>query len=107
MYGDGAKGRSLKYAGDAIDFLLEHHLDAINHLDFTTIVLPKLFVAILLLLDCIEQIDRSTPAIKKLWDNVKNPQIQKAYCSFVVTCQLDKLLEKSGYICGGKRMLKI
>ena len=103
----GRKDESLKYAGDAIDFLLEHHLDAINHLDFTTIVLPKLFVAILLLLDCIEQIDRSTPAIKKLWDNVKNPQIQKAYCSFVVTCQLDKLLEKSGYICGGKRMLKI
>lgn len=98
---------ALKYASDAVDFLLEHHLDSIDHMDILSPVLPKMFVGILFLLDCLEQLDRQGPAIEKLLHSIANPDIHTAYCRYVVHHQLDDFLKDSGYICGGKRMLKI
>jgi len=100
---------ALKYAGDAAEFLLEYHLDSINHIDVSASAapLPKLFVGILLLLDCIERLNKKSPAIEKLLRSVTNKEIHEAYRQYVVPHTLDNLLKGSGYICGGKRMLKV
>lgn len=98
---------ALKYANDAINFLLEHHLDSINHMNISVSVLPKLFVGILLLLGCLEQLDGESQAIEKLLHSIDNSDVHTAYHRYVVPHQLDDLLKGSGYICGGKFMLKV
>lgn len=98
---------ALLYAEKAVNFLLNHHLDSIHTLELSTPVLPKLFVGILLLLDCIQEIDSNDPAIDKLLRCGDNAEVQNAYERYVTTHQLNELLENSGYVYEGKRMLKI
>lgn len=98
---------ALKYTNDAIDVLLQYHMDSINHFDLSTPILPKMFVGILFLMDCMEQIDHSSSMTKKLLRRIKSPDVHTAYQDYVLPGRLDELLAESGYICGGKHVLKV
>jgi len=98
---------ALEYANDAIGVLLQYHMDSINHFDLTAPVLPKMFVGILLLLDCLEQIDHGNSVITQLLSQVKSPDVHTAYQDYVVPGRLNELLADSGYICGGRCVLKV
>lgn len=101
------KSEAMKYANDAIDILLRYHTDSISHFDLSTPVLPKMFVGILLLLNCLEQIDHSSSTSEQFLSQITSSEVHTAYQDYVLPGHLDELLEGSGYICGGKRMLKV
>lgn len=98
---------ALKYANDAIEVLLRYHMDSINHFDLSTPVLPKMFVGVLFLMDSMQQIDHSSSMIKQLLSQIKSPDVHAVYQNYVLPGRLDELLAESGYICGGKRVLKV
>lgn len=101
------KSEAMKYANDAIEILLRYHTDSISHFALSTPVLPKMFVGILLLLDCLEQIDHSSSTSEQFLSQITSPEVHTAYQDYVLPGHLDELLAGSGYICGGKRMLKV
>lgn len=101
------KSEAMKYANDAIEILLRYHTDSISHFDLSTPVLPKMFVGILLLLDCLEQIDHSGSTSEQFLSQITSSEVHTAYQDYVLSGHLDELLTGSGYICGGKRMLKV
>ena len=101
------KSEAMKYANDAIEILLRYHTDSISHFDLSTPVLPKMFVGILLLLDCLEQIDHSSSTSEQFLSQITSSEVHTAYQDYVLPGYLDELLAGSGYICGGKRMLKV
>lgn len=103
----GRKPEALKYANDAIGVLLQYHIDSISHFDLSAPVLPKMFVGVLLLLDCLEQISHSSSAAEQFLSQITCPDVHTAYRDYVLPDRLDELLAESGYICGGKRVLKV
>lgn len=98
---------ALKYANDAIEFLLRYHMDSINHFDLSTPVLPKMFVGVLFLMDGLNQIDHSSSMTERFLSQIKNPDVCMAYQNYVLPGRLNELLAGSDYICGGKRVLKV
>ncbi len=101
------KSEAMKHANGAIEILLRYHTDSISHFDLSTPVLPKMFVGILFLLDCLEQIDHSRSTSEQFLSQITSSEVHTAYQDYVLPGHLDELLAGSGYICGGKRMLKV
>lgn len=58
-------------------------------------------------MDSMEQIDHSNSMTKQLLNQIKSPDVHAAYQNYVLPGRLDELLAESGYICGGKRVLKV
>ena len=98
---------ALKYTNDTIEVLLRYHMDSINHFDLSAPILPKMFVGILFLMDCLQQIDHNNSMTEQLLRQIKSPDVYAAYREYILPGRLDELLAESGYICGGKRVLKV
>lgn len=103
----GLVGEALAYADDAIEFLLQYHRNNILHMDASSHPLPKIYVGLLLLLECLYSADETGASAKMLLDKIDLAILRDAYEQYIVPHQLDVLLDNSGYICGGKRMLKV
>lgn len=101
------KEKALIYATDAAEFLLKYHLDNINHLEIHDTAIPKMYAAILILLDHFEQLDNSAAVQKKLLREITLPNLQQDYLNYVRQNKLDGLLNGSGYLICGRRMIKI
>lgn len=98
---------ALSYTNIASDFLLRFHLEAINHLDMPSDLLPKIYVGVLLLLDHYERLSVDAPLKKVLLEKITLPSLHRAYSTYVETNQLNNLLEGTGYLFEGKCILKV
>lgn len=103
----GREDEAIAYAIEAAHFLLEYHLENINHLDLSFGVMPKFYVGVLILLDHFVRINQGLEIRDELLEKITLPNILHAYNDYIIPDRLDKLLEGTGYLCGGKRMLKI
>jgi len=101
------KPEALAYTNSATKFLLQYHLDAINRLDMSMDMLPKIYVGVLILLDNYERLDEKSSLKNELLEKINLPALNHSYSTFVKTNRLDELLEGTGYLCEKKRVLKI
>ena len=101
------KEETLIYATAAAEFFLQYHLDNINHLEIHGTAIPKMYAAILILLDHFERLDNSSAIQKKLLGEITLPDLQRDYFNYVRQNKLDELLYRSGYLICGRRMIKI
>lgn len=103
----GRRSEALSYTNIAADFVLKFHLASINHLDMSTDVLPKIFVGVLILLDHYEHLCIDASLKKELLEKIDLSELHDAYINFVQPGRLDSLLDGTGYIVDGKRIIKV
>lgn len=103
----GQKDEAIAHATKAARFLLDYHLESINHLDLSSGSIPKFYVGILILLDHFVRFNEGLEIRDELLEKITSPSIILAYKKYIIPNRLDELLEGTIYICGGKRMLKV
>lgn len=103
----GKNIEALEYTNCASEFLLQFHLNSINHLDMSSDLLPKLYVGVLILLDHYEHLNTDAPLKMDLLKKITLPELHYAYNTYVKTNRLSALLRETGYLFEGKYILKV
>lgn len=102
----GKKEEAIAYCIEAADFLLKYHLENINHLKLNEPILPKMYVGVLFLLDyCFHTAQKQL--IETLLAKIELSGLKQTFQNYIITGRLNDYLRDSGYICRGKRILKI
>lgn len=103
----GRTEEALFYTCKASEFLLQYHLDNINHLEPKAKGIPKIYVALLILLDHFERLDNTSPVKERLLHEITLPYLKRDYAEYVIPDRLCDLLMENGYIHNGEWMIKI
>lgn len=103
----GQQGEALQYTYEVSEFLLKYHLDNINHLEQNTEGMPKIYAALLILLDHFERLDSDSPVKKRLLCEITLSSLEQDYAKYIIPNKLCDLLMENGYIHNERWMLKI
>lgn len=102
----GNKEEAIAYNMEAAEFLLKYHLENINHLKLNPKILPKMYVGLLFLLDNSYQ-TAQMQLIETLLSKIELSELKHTYYNYITSGRLNDYLGNSGYICRGKRILKV
>lgn len=103
----GCLDEALLYANEAVEHLLQYHLNNILHMENAPDKLSKVYVGLLLLLDCFHRCDDTGERENSLLSRIDLRDLHDTYQEYVIPQQLDVFLDGSVYLCGGKRILKV
>lgn len=103
----GKPTEGLENAKRASSILLNYHKNTINNLVLHPAALPKLYVAILILLNIFEKHSKDSSTKEAILEEITLMELKHDYEKYIVTDKLTNYLERSCYFYAGKILVKI
>ena len=98
---------TFSYTKKAYDFLIDNHLEQINSANISSNNIPKIVVAILMLLYIFSRLSIPVIDIDNTLDSIKSETIKELYYTRFKDKPINQILAESSYNCDGKIMLKV
>lgn len=96
-----------KYSNEATEFLIKNHCSQLKNAVVSKNKMPKIIVAILVLLDNYYHIDCEHSQIQYILSEVNSNDLENVFDEYIKKDLLLEYLDGTSYVCSGKLILKV